>query len=346
MSSKILFFSRGRGYGHAVPDMAIADELRKLDSGLEINFASYATGAEVFRKSGLPVLDLGLPENNGFVPTLCACHRVITDEKPAVIVAHEEFAALAAAKLAGVPAIFVSAWLPRSGTPQAEALACAAAIIVIENPGIFPVPVGVYVRPHYTGPILRKLKFGLGDRARVRGELQLAEHSFCLVVVPGGSSSEEQFPIADTVLSAFMRLKSADKRLFWVSAKDHELLSKRMTGIQGIELIKYCDPIERLLVAADVVVTKGTRGITLDASAVGVPTISLSPGQNPVDDVLVPRMRSNIALNAKAVDGEVLLHYLELLALTPRATPPPPASQAALTKTAALLFQEIGRLKP
>lgn len=148
------------------------------------------------------------------------------------------------------------------------------------------------------------------------------------------------------MLSAFLRLPFASKRLFWVSAKDHDLLGQRFAGITGVELLPYCDPIERLLAAADVVVTKGTRGITLDAAAVGVPSISLSPGQNPIDDTLVPRMRSNLALNARAVDGEVLLHYLVSLAQEgPPQPPKPPAGPSALEKAAAALLAEIRRLR-
>jgi hypothetical protein len=324
--------------------MAIAAELIRLEAGLSVQFVSYATGAEAFRRSGAPVIDLGLPENNGLIPTLCLCHQLIVEQKPTIIFAHEEFAALVAAKLANVPSVFISAWLPRAGTPAAEALTCAAAIIVIENPGIFPVPPGVFIRPLYTGPILRNLKYTVRDRHSLREELKLSEQTFCIAVVPGGSSSEEQFPIADTVLTAFMRLKSSRKQLYWISTKDHPALSKRFAGVKNVEVISFCDPIERLLAAADVVITKGTRGVTLDAEAIGVRSISLSPGQNPVDDVLVPRMHSNLALNGRAVDGEILLHYLEQAADTPFSTQPVKAPrETALVKTARLLLAEIRR---
>ena len=45
MLTKILFFSRGRGRGHAIPDMQIAKELERQDSEIEIRFVSYGTGA-------------------------------------------------------------------------------------------------------------------------------------------------------------------------------------------------------------------------------------------------------------------------------------------------------------
>jgi hypothetical protein len=41
----VLFFARGRGRGHAVPDTAIVDELLQLSPDLNVCFASYATGA-------------------------------------------------------------------------------------------------------------------------------------------------------------------------------------------------------------------------------------------------------------------------------------------------------------
>ena len=53
----ILFFSRGRGRGHAIPDMAIAEKLLRLRDDADIRFVSYATGAATFTEFGHSVIE-------------------------------------------------------------------------------------------------------------------------------------------------------------------------------------------------------------------------------------------------------------------------------------------------
>src|SRR5579871_3276018 len=219
---KVLFFSRGRGYGHAIPDLAIAEELATLASDIDIHFASYCTGAQVFRTYERPVINLELPENNTFLATLNRATKAIKDVQPDIVVAHEEFAALYAAHSLGLHSIYISAWLPPPGGIAAESLAYCNSIIVIGNPGLFPLPVSVRVQPRYVGPILRKMKYSVADRTRVRTETGIAEDERVTLVVPGGGSNEQQTPILDLVLSAFFALNKNPKRLYWLSAKESD----------------------------------------------------------------------------------------------------------------------------
>jgi UDP-N-acetylglucosamine:LPS N-acetylglucosamine transferase len=122
--------------------------------------------------------------------------------------------------------------------------------------------------------------------------------------------------MADLILSAFLRTNFSRRRLIWVSSRDFELLTHKFTGLCDVESRPYHDPIEELIAASDLVITKGNRGATLDAECVGVPSISLSPCKNPVDDILVPRMRGNVALNANAIDPEGLGALIERVVST------------------------------
>ena len=114
--AKSSFFSRGRGRGHAIPDMAIADQLTRVWPELELHFVSYSTGADTFRRRGLTVIDMSLPEENPFFSTLIRCKALIDEWKPDFIVSHEEFSAMVAASMAGVKSIFLSAWFPPKGS--------------------------------------------------------------------------------------------------------------------------------------------------------------------------------------------------------------------------------------
>ena len=320
-SIPVLFFSRGRGHGHAIPDMDIGQELNIIDKSINIQFVSYATGAETFKACNVPVLDMGLPEGNPFILTLQKALELITNFKPKIIVAHEEFAAMAAAKITGVPAIFISAWMPQNGTVHAESLVSAAGILVIGDPGIFPMPMGVRGTVAYSGPIVRKLQFTRKDRSSLRRELNIEDDALAILVAQGGWASEQRAPILNTVLSAFFALKQTPKHLFWLAGNDVETISRRMQGMKGVHVLPFVDPMERIMAACDIVITKGTRGITLDAASAGVPSISLSPGMNPIDDMLVPRIRTNIALNANATDGTILKQYMEKVIAAPCPAP-------------------------
>lgn len=59
---KILFFSRGRGRGHAIPDMEIAKELTKDRQDVQVHFVSYGTGARTIEQYGFPLIDVELPD--------------------------------------------------------------------------------------------------------------------------------------------------------------------------------------------------------------------------------------------------------------------------------------------
>jgi hypothetical protein len=178
MKKTILFFSRGRGHGHALPDLAITQHILASAASIEVQLASYATGATTIRAAGHPVIDLGLPEENPFLATLHACAETIERLRPNLVVAHEEFAALSAARFHRTPTIFISAWLPPKGSLQAETLESATKIIVLGHAGVFPVPDRVCAPVIYTGPVVRSMAHTSLNRAQLRMELRWAAEDF------------------------------------------------------------------------------------------------------------------------------------------------------------------------
>jgi hypothetical protein len=340
----ILFFSRGRGYGHALPDLAISRHLAKALPASPISFASYSTGFRVLSEAGVSVTDLGLPENNAFVATLDRAQRLIRELNPTVVISHEEFAAVVAARMNDVPSAFISAWLPQPNTMQAEALTCASSIIVLERPGLFlPLP-GVSAKPKYTGRMLRDLCCKSSDREQLRTQLGIEQDEEFLLVISGGWANEQRAPIADTVISSYLKLARSRKRLRWLAGSDAPALRQRLTGIPGVEVSDYYDPVEHLIAVADIVISKGTRGTTLDANALGTPSISLSHGLNPVDDLLVPRISSNLALRAPAVDADVLCE--EILKRLDGDRPPPGTEGVNAREVSAAILEELLRISP
>jgi hypothetical protein len=151
--------------------------------------------------------------------------------------------------------------------------------------------------------------------------------------------------MAAKIVSAFLALPDNDKRLLWVSPKDFGHLSNRLKGIPGIQFFDFVDPIERLYVVSDVVITKGTQAVTLECDNLGIPTISLMPGTNPIDELLTPRVKSTLSLNARAVDASTLLYYLQqIFRSNSTSSNSSPLPSDSVSRTTAVLLAEIQRL--
>jgi hypothetical protein len=343
---RVLFFSRGRGRGHAIPDIAIAEEFPQLGGKISIQFVSYATGADTFRNSGWSVIDMGLPEANPFMATLLNAHALIRDLKPDVVIAHEEYAVLPAARMAGVPCILLTDWFPPAGQVAGESVTLADSIVFMGESGVFPLPGPVQRAPLFVGPVVRKMKYDLGDRPKARAELEISDSALVASVIPGAWATEGRSPIAQTILTAFRQLPSSDKVLFWLTKIDHEAISQLSAGLPNVRVVKECNAVEQIMVASDVVITKGNRGTIMDAASLGVPSISLSYGTNPIDEALVARIRSNKAFNANATDATMLCAYIERLASIPisRRAEPLGLHRHGGAAVANALLDEINRL--
>jgi UDP-N-acetylglucosamine:LPS N-acetylglucosamine transferase len=305
-SLKVLFFSRGRGRGHAVPDLAIAREMEQLLPDMRLRFASYSTGAATLAENGYEVIDLGLADEAPFLQSLVMAQRAIVAEQPDVVVAHEEFAALPAAKSLGYPTSFIVDFFPPEKSAWMEALTYADEILFIERRGIFPEPAHVKGKVRYLGPVVRDMVWTRADRERARHSLSLPSSALVVAVIPGAWATERRAPILDVVTAAFERLAEPEKKLVWVAGDDYEVLSQRLAGDRDVVVLRSHSPIEQLMVASDLVITKANRGTTIDLNSLGVPSISLSYGLNPIDESILPRIRSNHALDARGVDAEFL----------------------------------------
>jgi UDP-N-acetylglucosamine:LPS N-acetylglucosamine transferase len=342
----VLFFSRGRGRGHAVPDLAIAEELAAIAPELELQFVSYATGGETLKKARWPVTDLGLPEIAGFLPVLFEAARVIARVRPRIIIAHEEFAVLPAARQAGIPVIFVGDWFPRAGQVTYEAMAYADSIVFIEEADIFPLPDGVTKKPLFVGPVVRKMRYSLSDRARARAELKIPADATVISMIPGAFATEARAPVADLLLRAFGAVKRSNKILLWLSSRDYDLLKTKTAGQPNISIVRDCEAVDQVMVASDLVITKGNRGTIMDAASLGVPSLSISHAANPIDEVLVSRIRSNTAVNAKTTDAQTLAEAIQHVLGLPAGQREPPLNlhEKGGAAAARALADEIRRL--
>jgi hypothetical protein len=296
-----------------VPDVAIFEALPpRFRQECDIRFVSYATGAATLAEAGLPVIDLGMHEDSPFLDLLVRVQRVIASEKPELVLSHEEFSALPAAKTLGLPAALLVDFFAPPDHIWSQCVRQADLVIFLERRGLFPEP---QARPkiRYVGPVVRPLTCSRANRAEAREALGLPAAASVVSVIPGAWANEARAPLVDLVEPAFRGLPRSNKTLVWVAGHDAEALASRFQGATDVRVLPAYAPIERLMVASDVVITKANRGTTIDLASLGIPSISLSYGLNPIDEVIAPQIRTNLALQARGIDSAFLGSTLERL---------------------------------
>jgi len=167
----ILFFSRGRGRGHAIPDSEIVKELQQLRDDVDVRFVSYGTGARTIRELRYPLIDLGLPDDNPLFDTVILAGKMIGWLQPQLVVAHEEFAVLPAAKIFDRKVLFLTDWFVEETDLRMGMLRFADQILFLDHKEIYEEPSCVQGRIHYLDPIVRDLRYSRKDKERARAEL-------------------------------------------------------------------------------------------------------------------------------------------------------------------------------
>lgn len=300
---KILFFSRGRGRGHAIPDMEIVREMTKAHEDVQVRFVSYGTGARTIAQYGFPLIDAGLPDQASHTAMTVIAGQLIGSLDPDLVVSHEEFAALPAAKIFDKPTVCITDWFVG---PEQLSMAClgyADKVLFIDEPGIFEEPPSVRGRVEYVGPILREFQYGPEDRGRARLELGVPAEAFVVAVLPG-SWTEEKVPIFDAVMKAYDAMQKPSKFLIWVAGSDRELIAARLADRQDVLVIEFDPVIERIMVAADLAVTKCTRKTHVELAALGAASVGLYSGLNSVDQARVSKLATVLPPEAFTLDLE------------------------------------------
>lgn len=326
----VLLFSRGRGSGHAIPDMAIVKELRKLHDDLDLRFVSYATGAATLREHGYDVIDLDLPERNPVLETMVRAARIIEQLRPQLVVSHEEFGALPAAKIFDLPTVMITDWFVEPEKFSMQTLQYADEVIFIDDPGVFVEPPFIEGKVHYVGPVLRPLEYSRADRARARRELDLPANAAVISVLPGGWATETKEPIYDLLMPAFQQLQGIDKHLVWIAGEDQPMLAEKTRGIPGVIIREKDWQMDRLMVASDLAITKTNRKTSMELATLGIPSISLSDGSNRVNVQRLANITSNVTLATGEIDSEQLRQAIEGILDAGVDAPPPSGDESHL----------------
>lgn len=305
----VLFISRGKGRGHAVPDSTILRRLLQLCPSIDVAVASYSLGGQTLRELGWDVLDLELPEDPSPWDVAIKIIALIKKLSPRLIITHEEFSASPVAAAFNLPNIVLTDWLPRQGSSAMQCLVHCDHVIFLDEPGYYDIAEPLRKKTVYSGPIVRQIEGGTSTRLARRRALSLPDDALVIVGIPGGArhSSEAESPLFDLVHQAFEQIPRALKYLVWVvGTPDAKDIADRVNAAENVRIIEPHLNLLDTIAAADLVITKGNRITTMECYGSNCPSISISYGANPIDDYRVGRIPTNTPLRARALDSDLL----------------------------------------
>jgi predicted glycosyltransferase len=203
------------------------------------------------------------------------------------------------------PNLFITRQFLKAEHFLTQGLVCADHILFIEDSGHFAVPPHLATKLTFVGPVVRSFAYTSQDRLRARQELGI-DDSTKVVSVFFDAQSGIGVPVFQIVLDAFDKLPLINKVLIWVAGSDTRRLQRRI-GNRTDVLIKESDwQIDRLMVATDLAITKANYTTVLELDTLGVPSIGLLNGHNPVDEFYTRQRPSVIPLELSSLSVGML----------------------------------------
>jgi uncharacterized protein (TIGR00661 family) len=274
-------------------DLLILKELKDINKDLSILVASYHKGYVCFIENGFKPLNLGLKPKEEL--TLKAGFRIwsiIRKFKPDLVVTDEVFIALHITKGLKIPSILITHWFFETLSekhPIIPAIKKADHVIFVDTPEFHKIPRDYNVNLTFVGPVIREFEYGLKDKGRARKELDIEKEDKVILVTPGGGH-QVRSKFLEISLEAFKEL-DGDNLKFIILAGElcEEFIQKY--GTDNRIIIKDFDwQMDRLMVASDLVICKGSFSITWELAYLGIPSISIPDVSNPIDQIHVNRM--------------------------------------------------------
>jgi len=308
-TKNIFFFSRGLGRGHAIPDAAIANDLIAGDPNLKITFFSYGLGCRTLTDLGFDVMDLELPDINPVWETFIKITQIMQTFRPDLVISHEEATVVPIARAFNLPCVFMTDWFLPPELVTMQAIKFADEVLFLDEPGYMDELPFLQGKIFYTGAVFRTLDTNSLDRDKSRRKHNFQKEEQIVLVAPSGATIHKDTTVSfiDLTIAAFDNLDFPAKRLVWVASDQNR--NALMEKIQNRDNISIMDPhydLPETIIASDLVITNGNRITIMECEALGVPSISISYGRNPIDDFRIARVRTNLPLRAKAVTPQLL----------------------------------------
>lgn len=292
-SPKILYLSRGRGFSHAMNDLLILEELKSINKDLSIKVASYAGGYDYFVKNGFKPFHLGLKQDEELsIKAGLRIWSLIRKFKPDLVVTDEVFIVLNITKELRIPSILITHWffeLLSKKHPMIPAVRKANHVIFVDTPEFHTIPPDFNVYLTFVGPVIREFEYTPEDRVKARRELDIGREDKVILVTPGGRHKERN-KLLEISVEVFNELDMENIKLILLAGELCKKYKKKLADDKRIIVKGFDWKMDRLMVASDVVICKGTFSTTWELAYLGIPSISVPDIKNPIDQLHVNNM--------------------------------------------------------
>jgi predicted glycosyltransferase len=270
---KVVFITRGHGFGHAARDLLIVDAMRRAIPGLELVLAASGTGAEYYRRRGVPIIELDIPDSRDtgeaagkavlqFLASVGGIDLVVVDEVM--------WALPICRKLLNVPCVLITDWFySEIGLPDLDrTMNQASAIIVTDFAEAHTGVRDITVPLHFPGPLVKPFDLA---RSAARQELGVPESAYTGVVTLGGMPDRpDARVIADLVIRAWQIDAAPTDRLVLLAGPPADAATP-----DGVDWVGVSDTPERHFRAADVVLADAAGFTVCELTRHGVPTVAI-----------------------------------------------------------------------
>lgn len=316
-SPKILYLSRGRGFSHAMYDSLILGELENMNKDLSILVASYDKGYIYFLNNGIKAFNLELRQKDEL--SLKAGFRIwslIRKFRPNLVVADEVFIALHITKVLKIPSILITHWFFETYNkkhPIIPAVKKANHVIFVDTSRFHKIPYDFDVHVTFVGPVIREFEYSLKDKNKARDELGIKRKDKVILVTTGGRHKDRN-RLLEVSVDVFKELQGENLKLILLTGELYEEYLERFADDYSIIVKDYDWKMDRLMVASDLVVCKGTFMTTWELAYLGVPSISVPDLSNPVDQVHTYRMAEydfTLRIDPRKLNKSILLEAVK-----------------------------------
>jgi uncharacterized protein (TIGR00661 family) len=316
---KILYLSRGRGFSHAMNDLLILKELKNINKRLSILVASYDKGYNYFLQNGFRPFNLGLRQNEEL--TLKASLKIwslIRKFKPDLVVSDEVFIVLHITKGLKIPSVLIMHWFFESFNKKHSiipAVKKADHVIFVDTPEFHTIPPDFNVHLTFVGPVIGEFEYTLKDKDKARDELEIEKKDTVILVTPGGRARDRN-KLLESSVEVFKELDNKNLKLILLTGELYEEYREKFKNENGIIIKDFDWEMDRLMVASDLVICKGTFSTTWELAYLGIPSISVPDLDNPIDQIHVNKMdKYNLTrrIDPRKLSKEVLLENVKEL---------------------------------
>jgi UDP-N-acetylglucosamine:LPS N-acetylglucosamine transferase len=300
-------------------DMLIIEHLKEFNTNLNLKVFSYEQGYTYFKKNDFEVGNLDLRLREEFSQkALFKIKSCIDRLKPDFIVADEVFLVLPLAENLGIPSILVTNWFfeaINNKHPLIPVVKKANHIILADKRDFHKIPPNFDIPVSFVGPIIKEFNYEFKDKGKAKKELGINKEDRVILVTPGGRPTERN-ELLEVSIEVFKELTDKNLKLILLAGELYKEYLERFKNEDKIIVKDFDWEMDRLMVASDIVICKGTFSITWELVYLGVPSISIPDFNNPVDQLHIKKLsehNATVGLNTKKITPSLLLENVQRL---------------------------------